>query len=221
MLTKSPRLSDQQKRELIHDFVGEDVFLTGQQFSAFSKVVDYIGKVDDTLTFAEFIPAVAATLRSPLIRAVSSGSTFLSIFLFPFDSMIKLINANQTGEMIYAYRGAAYTVSAWAYSQPIPKKSRTVLDFGSILHPTHEQLKRRRREYDAAWTKASSSALGSVKSFARTHKLQEDGIKMVLRALSDGDAGKLSVMLMKGFEDKVPVSARNIYRSNYSTRYPS
>lgn len=221
MLAQNAVQTDSEKKELIREIIGNDVEIARKDFIAYSKVINYIGKVDDVFTFSEFLPLASRILQSPLIRFVSSGASFLSIFLFPFNGFIKVWNAHQVHLTMYSYRAASYAITAWAYSDPIPSESQAILKNSSTLNPSNSFFREKRRERDSAWRQAAHASIDSMERYCADHYLDDEHVKLVFRALSDGSRGKLSELIMRGFEDKIPVVARRIYVSNYGINYPS
>lgn len=221
MLVAGSVRTDAEKKELLREILGNNTEITQKDFAAYSKIINYIGKVDDVFTFAEFLPIAARILQSPLMRIASSGTSFLSIFLFPFDSFIKLWNASRVDLTMYSYRASSYAITAWAFSEPVPSQSQAILKNASLLHPSHSYFKDKRTEYDASWKQATRSSIGAIERYCSERELQSEHVKLVFRALSDGNRGKLSELIMRGFEDKIPVAARRVYISNYGINYPS
>lgn len=221
MLAEGAIQTESEKKELLREILGKDAEISEKNFAAYSKVINYIGKADDAFTFAEFIPIASRIFQSPLIRFASSGASFLSIFLFPFDSFIKLWNASQVGLTMYSYRASSYAITAWAFLDPIPTQSQAILKNASLLNPSHSHLKEKRRERDAVWNQAACSSVEAMEKYCKEHEFDRRHVKLVLRALSDGSRGRLSELLMRGFEDKVPAAARKVYVSNYGVNYPS
>jgi hypothetical protein len=171
-------------------------------------------------TFAELVPAINTVVAgSRILSVVGSGASVFSIFLFPVAAMIDIIDAYQIGHTMYAYRAIAYTVTAWAYSKPIPSCSMRVLSNireGSIVAKQGAV-----NEYKLLWAKTSQDVLNKLNQQLTTKNISKEAMQIVLRAMSNNDAKLLCDMLLKGFEDKLSTIARITWKRGYSIKYPA
>lgn len=122
---------------------------------------------------------------------------------------------------MYSHLNSSYAITAQAFFEPVPSQSQAILKNASLLHPSHSYFKDKRKEYDASWNQATRYSIGAIERYCSERELQSEHVKLVFRALSDGNRGKLSELVMRGFEDKIPVAARRVYISNYGINYPS
>lgn len=216
-ITKS--LTDKEKDELLKQTLGREYTKAGKNLPTLKTAIDIIGKVDDTLSFAELIPAIETVLSgSRILSFVASGASTISIFLFPVASMIDIIDAYQVGHKMYALRCVAYTITSWAYDKPIPSASMRII---SNLRNTAPVAKPGTiREYNQLWKKTSSDTIVKIITELAAKNIPSKALKIALRALSNNNPVMLCDLIMKGFERKLSPIVVLTWKSNYSIKYP-
>ncbi len=213
------KLSRKEKEVIIKEMLGNDYKISGENFSILSLVIDYAGKADDALTLAELLPAANTLFRSgSFLSIVSSGATIFSIAAFPVDSMIKVLNAYQSGHRMYSYRAIAYSLTAWAFNKPAPQPSLRILHnlrSGGLVRD-----KSIVKEYKAVWRKTSMSVIARLNANNFSGQSSEKAVKYILRAIANNNEQKLCLLILKGFENKFTYIEKPIWKSRYSINYP-
>lgn len=215
----SKKLSRKEKEDLIKEILGNNYKTSRDNFSLLSLVIDYVGKADDALTLAELLPIANTLFRSgSFLSIVSSGAAIFSIAAFPVDSMIKVLNAYQSGHRMYSYRAIAYTLTAWAFNKPTPQQSLRILHnlrSGGVVRDKYIV-----KEYKIAWRKTSISVITKLNTTISSGKNYEKSVKIILRAIANNNEQKLCLLILKGFESKFTSIEKPIWKSRYSISYP-
>lgn len=209
-------ISSEEKRAILKDILGVDY--QDRTLPALSMVIDYTGTVNDGLALAELIPYLNRYLTGPVASRVVSSSSLVGTLLFPVGAVLQLIDANNTGHSMYAYRAAAYSVTAWAYNDPIPTGSLRILS--NIRSGPVVQSNSVVAEYKELWAKVSRDVLAAIKQTCQQRNVPEDYLKILFRAVSNGDRQNLCVQILKSFENRFSPTTIHIWRSNYSIPYP-
>lgn len=212
-------LTDSEKDELLKQVLGREYTKAGKNLPILKTAIDIIGNVDDTLSFAELIPAIETVLSgSRILSFVASGASTLSIFLFPVSAMIDIINSYQVGHKMYALRCVAYTITSWAFDKPVPSASMRIL---SNLRNTAPVAKPSTiREYNQLWKKTSSDTIVKITTELVTKNVPSEILKITLRAIAKNNPVELCELIMKGFESKLSTITVLTWKSNYSIKYP-
>ncbi len=217
----SKQLSDSEKEKLLKEILGREYQSSGNNLPILKKAIDLISNTSDVASVAELIPLLnSAMMNIRILAIVSSGASVLSIALFPVGAMISIIDAYQVGLRMYSFRAIAYTITAWAYDKPAPKSSQKIILNLKNGFPTasREQIK----SMETAWSKSSASALKEINSYMVQSNIEKKVFQLLLRALSDNSEQKLCELFLKGFEKKISdFPSKNVWRSNYSIRYPN
>ena len=216
----SSKLSENEKKQLVKEILGNDYNKIGNNWPIFSKVLDYSGKATDTLTIAELIPGLSSFLAgNATISIVGSTAGVLSIFLMPVGHLISVINAWQEGHRVYSYRSIAYTITAWAFNRPRPVNSNRIIS--NIRNSTYGQNKRVIPEYKDVWRKTSLSVIQSLDKLLLEKRMKKSHLQFILQALGDGSPQQLCMLLMRGMEDRVDGFAHKLaWKKNYTIAYP-
>lgn len=75
-------------------------------------------------------------------------------------------------------------------------------------------------EFHNVWSKTSTQALSSLVNEARSNNMSTDQLKLILRALCQGDPRLLAESIMRGYESKLsPLDKRN-WQAQYNIPYP-
>jgi len=213
-------LTDKEKKELIKKTLEDSTLATGNHFPAFSKMMDGLGHVNDALSLAELIPALNVYLSGTVVGTFASGASFAGYILFPFQQIINLINANETGFLMYSYRAISYAITAWSFDKPVLSKStRTIsnLKSGSIsVVKSHNDL----AIYHKTWWEASTKTINGLKNTCIERNIQPNHLKAIFKSFGDGKPEKLCHLLLTGFESQFGHTTKHIWRSTYSIVYP-
>jgi hypothetical protein len=212
-------LSDKEKEELLKQVLGQEYSKAGKNLPVLKNAIDVIGKIDDTLSFAELIPAIETVLAgSRILSFVATGASTISIFLFPVASMIDVINAYQVGHRMYALRCVAYTITSWAFDKAVPSSSVRILNnlrnSAPVAKPSTIQ------EYNRLWTKTSNDTIVKINSELAAKNISKKILKISMRALGKNNPVLLCDLIMKGFENKFSPIVLLTWKSNYSIKYP-
>lgn len=210
-------ISGEENRAILKDILGVDY--NDRTLPTLSLVIDYIGNVNDGLTLAELLPSLNRYLSGPTASRFVSSSSLVGTLLFPVGAVLQLIDANKIGHSMYGYRAAAYSITAWAYNDPVPTGSLRILS--NIRTGIVAQPKSVVNEYKDVWAKVSRDVLASIKRTCQERNIPEDYLKILFRAVSNGDPKELCLQILKSFEGRFSHTTIHIWRSNYSIPYPA
>ena len=188
------------------------------------KIADLVG---DILQGSEFVLEIIYYLF-PILEGLAEAN---AIIILPFETyglVRDFCNASDTDLRMYGMGAAAYSTTAWAFGERIPEGSPEIRRNHQAQPATPEQM----RPLDDAWRTAAHAAVSAQKKFAREYlgptvrpEQKEAAWQATLRAVGDGNKGKLSVELMKklGEEtliDSIPQTKR-VWELGYNTPYPN
>lgn len=206
-------------KQIIEDIISKDLNLKGDNLPLLSLVIDKISRIDNTVALAELIPQVSAIIGDmKLLSITASAASVSSIVLFPVGAMLSIINGMESGLRLYGMRAVAYTITAWTYDQMIPLSSPTVL-----RNITAGQVRAKAwdiQQRDKAWKTASDSVLQRLNKEIKSKDIEKQTLQLMLKALSDNNMQKLSLSVLKGFENKLSVFELPVWKSNYKISYP-
>lgn len=211
------KLSDREKKEIIKEILGVNHSAAGRHFPVFSEMMNGLGSFNDALSFAELVPALNAWLSGTVISSVTTAASIAGVVLFPFQQMINLINANETGLRAYSYRAISYTITAWAFDKPRYRSSPQIIsNLKSGPYTSVKSLD----EYHKVWIDTSFSVFMQIQKICLQKSINKNHLKAVFKALGQGNPEALSVLILKGFESEFSAVTKNIWISNYSVTYP-
>lgn len=210
------KLTESDKQKLIDKALDGDLDLPGERMEILSRAVTYIGRADDVATVAELAGLLS---KGPVTSAATSGLAFASALLFPVGAFISVVNAYETGQRMYGMRSVAYTLTAWSFGDPIPARSAHIIR--NLTHGINAQSKQAITKYHDVWRRASERTLSHVKGLIRDYDIQAASLKILYRAVGNGNRVELARMVLRSFESELPAAARPVWRANYSIRYPS
>lgn len=211
------KMTDAEKKKIIRDVLGANHNAVGNHFPIFSEMMNGLGTFNDVISFAELIPALNGWLSGSVVSSVVSKASFAGILLFPFQQMINLVNANETGLRAYSYRAISYSVTAWSFNRPMPLSSPQII---SNINSGPYRSTRSNDEYHKVWRETSFSVIRRIELVCLQKKINKEHLKLVFKALGQGSAEKLSVLILQGFENEFSSVSRHIWASNYSVAYP-
>jgi len=212
-----PRMSDNQKKEVIKSILGANHSAAGKNFPIFSEMMDGVGHVNNTIAFAELLPVLSSWLSGATMSAAVSAASFAGVLLFPLQQMINVVNANETGLRSYSYRSISYTITAWAFDKPVPMSSPMILS--NLKKGPYTAIKSF-DDYHKVWRETSVSVLRQIDKICLQNKINKKHLKSVFKALGTGKLDVLSVLILKGFEQEFSSVSKQIWASNYSVYYP-
>lgn len=180
-------MNELEKKKVLQDVLVASYSSVGARFSVFSRLADGLGNVNNALSFAELIPALNSYLSGAVASKVMGGASFACILLFPFEQLINLINANESGNRMYCYRSIAYTITAWSFGRPIPNGSpRTLNNLQSGSGPVvrdHAAL----AKYHKVWTETAGNVVRSLDNICLAQKIAKSQLKMIFQAFGNGN----------------------------------
>ncbi len=211
-------LSNEEKKKILKDILGESHSSVGRHFAVFSAIMDYVGYGTDAVSFAELVPAAGRFLAGTGVSAVASNVSFASILLFPFTQMINIISANETGRRKYTYVAIAYTVVSWTFNDPRIFESKR--RFGNLSSGFPVVSKKELSLYREDWREAMVSVLLNLEMTLRTKQITKQQLQILFKAISGANRQKLCLQIFQGFEREFSHTTKNIWRSEYKMLYP-
>ncbi len=206
-------------KQLIQDIVSNNPNLRGDNLPALNYIIDKISSLDSAIGMAELIPEVSVIIAdSTILTMATTAASIGSILLFPVGIMLNIANGMESALRMYGMRGAAYTITAWAYDDTRPISSPTILRYstsGNVRAKAWDSQQRNK-----AWRSAGDGALKGINKKIQTLGIQKESLQLVLRAASDNNKQKLNLALLKSFEDQLSSHQKRVWKSNYKVRYP-
>lgn len=210
------QLNEYEKKELVKNILGDDFHVVGNRFPVFSRMLDGLAYLNDSLTAAELVPTLSRFLSGSISSSVFSAASFMAAVVQPLQNFINLVNVNETGLRMYSYRAVAYTLTAWAFGKPVPSQSaRIMVNLGS-----GDFRATGRERYSKVWEETSRNVLLSLRQVCLAKNISESHLKVIFKALGDGEPARLSRHILVGFEGRLNTTVRNIWRSGYSIGFP-
>jgi hypothetical protein len=202
----APPMVDSAKKELIKGTLASDFNLRGERLAVLGKAIDIIGYADNALSLAEVAGLIA---EGTVMSGVAAGTSIVSAILFPIGATIELMNDWEAGQRLAGMVAVAYTVTAWAFDDPIPG-----------LPPRVQQnikasgLGNEIPAYQQAWKDASGATLKSLaEMIAKKPGVSKQSFQVLFRAIGDDNRQALSKALIKGFEKNVNGVEKEILRT--------
>lgn len=209
--------SDFQKQQIIKELTSQGYDLAGDNLPVFKNAMEIVSNMDTTISLAEIAGIVS---QRSFVAGLGSSASIFSTLLLPASSMIAVVDALEAPQRTYGMRAIAYTITAWAFDDPIPKKSKRLTQNRTSGFPQASQSEL--EALQKAWAKASKRALKTIKKIADEQNVSQEALKVVYRAIGDNDRKNLCLKIMKGFEPKISNRhARKIWVSNYKVKYPN
>lgn len=142
-----------------------------------------LGTFNDTLTFTELVPTLNRWVSGTAVGSISSTAAFAGIILFPFQQMINIINANETGLRSYSYRAISYAITAWAFDKLKPISSpRIISNLSSGPYTTTVDVS----EYHKVWRETLISVITQLELTCLQKNIKKQYLKSVFKALGQG-----------------------------------
>lgn len=214
---RNTKMNDLEKKEIIKGVLGANHNAVGKHFPIYSEMMNGLGTFNDVLSFSQLVPALNTWLSGAVVSSVVSAASFSGAILFPFQQLINVVNASETGLRAYSYRAISYTITAWAFDKPMPISSPRILS--NITTPPYTSTKSI-DEYHKVWRETSTSVIRKLEQVCLQKKINKQHLKTVFKALGQGRQEDLSVLILKGFEKEFSPVSKQIWASNYSTVFP-
>ncbi len=213
-------LSTSEKYALLNKTLGENHGLVGKKFSAASAMMDGLRHISDSFSLSELIPALSSYLFGPVTSPSRSEASLVSTLLYPLHQSINLINSNETGQRMYAYRAAAYAITSWAFNKPIPTKSPQILQNIAGGDP-YSASNKTATMYNEVWQVTSKSVLHNLRQACISKGIDEKELKIIFKAFGNGNATQLCFSILKCFEKEFGNTAKHIWKTGYNIKYPA
>ena len=193
-----------------------DFNLNGEHLKVLSNVMEITGYADDALTLTEITGFIT---EDSILASTASAISVVVLFFAPIGGIITLINANEAGERTYGMRAVAYTITAWAFNEPVLMASNQIIQNMRQGFPTTPPQKIYR--YHNAWKKASNAMLNHLAATTGSGKISKKSMQILLKALGNKNKSQLCLEILKGFENQISHHMElRIWKSNYTILYP-
>ncbi len=206
------KFTNEEKKKIVLDALKADFNLNGEHLKLLTTIMGKVGYVNDALSMAEIAGFI--TEGSVVATAASTLSTAV-LFASPFLGILGLMNAVQSNERVWGMRAVAYTITAWAYDEPILTSSKKILQRMSRAFPPEKIIR-----YNDAWQKASRATLNHLAAKAGSGKISKKSFQLLLMALGNNNKGQLCLEILKGFEGEIGHIEIKFWKANYSVLYP-
>jgi peptidoglycan hydrolase-like protein with peptidoglycan-binding domain len=206
----APPLPLEMKKQITDSAIGHDFRMPGD------NGVKLLKRLAEWMKWAEPVVDVLTIIQA-IAETASDAFAMVKVAVDTYKAFADLCDAWDSGELVYALRGAAYSITAWAFNETCPSKSEEIWSYTLHYDKDPERLKRMQR----AWDRAVEEARASNQRYAR-EKLEgvppgqrEEVWKAALRAAGDGSKVKLCKTAMKALGDKYMKGRMAVEREFY------
>jgi hypothetical protein len=214
-IAQSPRpiispLSSSQKKDLIKDTLAHDFHLRGDHLAVLGKAIDIIGYADNAMSLAEIAGLIA---EGGILSGAATATSLVSTILFPVGGAIALVNAFEAGVRLATMAAVAYTITAWAFNDPIPELP------ARVQRNVQASFANEISAYQEAWKDASSATLRRLREMvAQRPGTSEKSFRVLFRAIGDDNRQILCGALLKGFEKNLTNVEKQVLKT---FKYPN
>ena len=201
-----PPVSKKKRKKITRDFLKHEFNLRGQRLKAVSEIAGYIS---DAGTLVEIVGLFAET------GAVGTSFSVFGVVYIPFQGVLSTVNAWESTNMMYGMRAVAYATTAWAFSEPIPSSSPTILERVRAM-----QDEVYIREMERAWAEAAEAAVENLEKMADEREIQQESLRKLLRAWGEDAPQTLCRKMLEQFESELNYRQLPGWKANYSVLYP-
>jgi hypothetical protein len=181
------------KAEILRSILEKDFDLHGERLHIVVKAVDILDTAHCAFSIAEMAGLVA---EGGILAGIASGIAVSYILLFPFGGIIEIVNCGEAGRRVAGMAAVAYTITAWAFGDPIPKLPPRVRSNVSAYGKAMEVP-----WYEAAWKSASDAAIRNLAALmAKKPGVSKSVFQALFRAAGDDSRQKLCRALLNGFD---------------------
>jgi hypothetical protein len=201
-----PPIPDSAKKELIKSILASDFNLRGDNLPILGKAIDILGYTDNALSLAEIAGLIA---EGTLWSAAGVVTSIASAFLFPFAATIQFLNAWEGGLRVAGMVAVAYTITAWAFDDPIPglppRLQRNITASG---------LASQIPAYRASWQDASNATLKNIaEMIAKKPGVSKKSFQVLFRAIGDDNPHILCRIVLRQLEKGVTGMEKDILKT--------
>jgi hypothetical protein len=200
-------MTDDEKRRITVQTLGQEFHLQGDRLKLLDKLSEWVGNADSALTVAEIAGLIA---EGTLAATASTAVGVANVILTPVGLTIAVLNAKETGFKLLGIASVAYTITAWAFDDPIPSRiPDRILQNNRSSGESQKDL-----DSDAqAWKDASDAAVKAMDAkvaHERKRKIPKKIFQIALQGSADGDRNTLAKNLAAGLEKE-----RNVNPSDF------
>jgi hypothetical protein len=209
----APLQSDAAKKRIALEALKGEYRLQGEHLEFLSKAIDYIGYADNALTIAEIAGLIA---EGGLVATAAPFVTVAAGILTPVGLTISIVNALESGLRMYGMRAIPYTMTAWAFDNPIPASSQVIFNRNIRFYGAREAPR-----YQQAWQNASQATRRNLEEEVGRRKVAKRSYQTLLCVLGDGVPKQLCRVLMTGLEKEFEGNQAAMWKSTYGVEYPN
>ncbi len=208
-----PMSEAEKERRTIEHLQGE-FHLQGQHLHwlhTAHKIIEVGSTATELAEIAGLIAEGGAAAGAATVLQVASA------VLLPIYSAVEILNANEIGTRMFGMQAVAYTTTAWAFGDPTPGPSPTMMGRfkGQYGEPALAG-------YRQAWENSSRATTKNLEEFVAKKRMQKKSYQVLLRAVGDDNRKALCLRLLKGFEEEFREgSQRDFWKFYYDVGYPS
>ena len=203
-------LSEEQKTKVIVDTLKAEYHLDGERLELLEKVADGAHIGDTALEIGEIAGLLAEG------SALVSGAGLLSAFLTPIAIGIAILNANETDKRLAGMQAIGYTLTAWAFGDPIPGFPLS-LRVNYSVSPGKQAIPR----VEQAWIVASNAAVSNLEAEVVKKRIHKKSYQLFWQAIGDFDRKKLVRMLMEARAEELRGVELDSFWGLDPDRYPN
>ncbi|MBZ5626501.1 MAG: hypothetical protein LAQ69_48635 [Acidobacteriia bacterium] len=186
---KASPLSEEQKKKVIVDTLKADFDLKGERLKVLEHAAHYVHGADTAVELVEIAGWIA---EGTALAAAASVLQLVSALLTPIAIGIAILNANETDKKLAGMQAIGYSLTAWAFGDPIPPfPSSLRANFSNF--PGQQALPR----VEQAWTEASEATVRNLEAEVLKKRRHKKSYRDFWQALGSGDRKKLARLLME------------------------
>jgi hypothetical protein len=188
--------SDDEKDQIIIDTLEDDYDLKGEQLEWLEKFVHYFLK---PLDVAKELGEVAGWISEEVAMG-TAGSIFAVVMgcLEPIAFGIAVLNANETDKKIAGMQAIGYTLTAWAFGDPIPPYPSSLK--ANFTGPWKPLLPRS----EQAWKETSAATVRNLEAHVIKQKRSKKSYQIFWQGIGDWDRKKLVKHVMEAQAEDLP-----------------
>jgi hypothetical protein len=188
---------DAEKKALTKNTLANDFRLSGHQLELLDKSITIVGYTDTAFSLTEIAGLIA---KWSALAVAGTAVSYANLLLTPVGLTIAFINADNFSLRPIGMAAVAYTITAWAFDDPIPS------GMPPSLHKQDHAVGRgtQTSEYQASWQTATNATLRNLKEMvAKNPDISEKSYKVVYRAVGNDDRKALCKILLGEFAKEV------------------
>lgn len=184
-VTVSP-LTAEQKKKIVLDTLKHEYDLQGERLEWLDHAAHIAHGTDTAVEIAEVASLIAEG------TAAATALQLMAAVLTPIMIGIAILNAADTDKRLAGMQAIGYTLTAWAFGDPIPPFPRSLRANWSSF-PGKQALPR----VEQAWKDTSDATVRNLEAAVAKKRVHTRSYQLFWQVLGEGERKRLARMLMK------------------------